>query len=124
MLFGQITNVNDRNNFNIETNSLEGGFFCGSRKAIIDYTKLFYDIHDKRLRENLFIGKDQTIINFITYKLDKFKCVFLRTWELHNCNSNKNNIIFDVWFFYQQYLSQINSFNCDFNKRLSILTNL
>jgi len=122
LLFGQIVHVKDRNTFNVESNSIEGGFFAGSSKAINNFANLFYKIHDERLKDNLFIGKDQTIMNYIAYKTN-LRVVFLRTWELYDCNLNKS-IIYDLWFFYQNYLSQIKYFNCDYEKRLTILTNV
>jgi hypothetical protein len=123
LLFGQIIHVKDRNTFNVESNSIEGGFFAGSSIAIDTFAQSFYKIHDQRLKDNLFIGKDQTIMNYMAYKTN-LRIVFLRTWQLHDCNSNKSLLFYDSWFFYQHYLSSIKNFNCEYEKRLSILTGI
>ena len=124
MLFSQIYYVHDVNMFNVETDSIEGGFFAGSKSAIKLFANNFYEEHDKRLKSNLFIGKDQTIMNYIVYKLNNTNHVLLRAWQLHECNLNKTNILFDPWFFYQQYFSTINYYNCSFDNKLTILTNI
>jgi hypothetical protein len=126
MLFGQINYVNDPKGFDINRDSIEGGFYAGSKKAIENYAKLFYKIHDDRLfNKKLFIGKDQTMMNHIAFKtLDSNDYVLLKTWKLHNCDLNNHVKIYDPWLFYQQYFSSKCNFNCGYDKRLSILTNL
>ena len=127
MFFGQINYVKDYNDFNINTDSIEGTFYAGSGLAIKKYAKAFYDIHDDRLfNQKLFIGKDQTMMNYLVYKTKSSSSnyVLFKTWKLHGCDLNNDVKIYDPWFFYQQYFSSESNFNCSFDKRLSILTNL
>jgi hypothetical protein len=126
LLFGQTAHVNNESEVNINGNYIEGGFFAGTPQAIIEYAKLFYEVHDKRFTEGLFIGKDQTIMNYIAYKTNPKNYVRLRTLDMHVCNQNPNDkkIYFDLWFFYQHYFSKQIIFNCSYDKKLSILTYL
>ena len=125
MLFGQINYVDDSNLFEITRDSIEGTFYAGSKLAIKKYADSFYDVHDDRLfNKNLFIGKDQTHMNYLVYKTNSSSYVLLKTWKLHDCNLNKDKIIYDPWLFYQQYFSLEIYFYCSYEKKLSILTNL
>ena len=125
LLFGQISNVKNETEVNIGNDHIEGTFFAGSPKAIMSYSNLFYDVHDKRLAEGFFIGKDQTIMNYIAFKTISKNYVRLRTLDMHICNHNKDTRnYYDPWFFYQYYFSVQKLFNCSYEKRLSILTNL
>jgi hypothetical protein len=126
MLFGQIIDVNDNKNFDVNELSIEGTFYAGTKIAIENYTKLFYDIHDDRLfNQKLFIGKDQTMMNHIAFKTFHPKdYVLLKTWKLHNCDLKNDVQIYNQWFFYQQYFSLKVNFNCSYEKKLSILSNL
>ncbi len=126
MLLGQINDVKDANKYNVNQDSIEGGFFAGSKMAIKTHADLFYEIHDDRLfNKKLFIGKDQTMINHLVYKTNEStKYVLFKTWMLHKCDLNNHIMIYDQWLFYQQYLSPQFNFNCSFEKKFSILTNL
>ena len=126
ILFGQTAQVDNETAVEILGDFIEGTFYAGSPQSIISYAKLFYDVHDKRFKEGLFVGKDQTIMNYIAYKTEPKNYVRLRTLEMHVCNENqtdKNNY-YDLWFFYQQYFSSTNFFKCNYEKKLSILTNI
>jgi len=127
MLFGQINFVTDWNKFDINKDSIEGTFYAGSKLAIYNYAKLFYQVHDDRLfNKKLFIGKDQTMMNYLVYKTNQSSTnyVLFKSWMLHKCDLNNHPLIYNKWFFYQQYFSSRSNYNCSFDKRLSILTNL
>jgi hypothetical protein len=81
-------------------------------------------IHDKRLGQNLFIGKEQINMNYVAYKTNHSDFVFFKTWELHDCNMKNSRILYDRWFFYQNYFAIDKYYNCSYENRLSILTNL
>jgi hypothetical protein len=124
LIFSQIHSVKDPNEFDINRDSIQAGFFAGSPKALINYSKFYYEIHDKRFNQNLFVGKEQLNMNYVAYKTNDLNLVFLRTWEVYNCNSNKNKLPSNEWFIYQEFFSQLQSFYCNYDKRLSLLSNI
>ena len=75
----------------------------GSKKAINNFEKLFWHFHDERFLNGLFIGKDQTIMNIIAYKMPQ-SIVILNTWDIE-CSV-------DVWFFYQYFLASHQFYKC------------
>ncbi len=97
------------------TNFIEGTFFAGSSKAVKSYSEEFYKLHDKRLDEGLFVGKDQTLMNILVFKTKPVKSVQLKTWK-QECLNDKSNS--DNWFFYQRYFSLISFYKCDYDQRL------
>jgi hypothetical protein len=58
ILFGQINEIEEQkiNHDNINYDIIEGTFFAGSKKAIEKFYSNFYKIHDKRLKDGIFIG--------------------------------------------------------------------
>ena len=110
ILFGQITNSNlERSNSFPFVKIIEGGFFMGSNKALDNFENDFWNLHDKRIEKGLFIGKDQIIMNLISFDSNitkKSEIVKLKTWNLE-C---KNRV--DEWFFYQYYFANDQYYLC------------
>jgi hypothetical protein len=121
MFFAQIS---DYLFYNPYKDIIEGTFFAGSREAVDDFEKKFYDLHDRRLDQDIFIGKDQTLINIYEFELSKSRNVKLKTWLYNQCNGRDKTRNFDKWWFYQFYFSKREYFDCDYDDKFSILTNL
>ena len=113
ILFGQI-NEPDRKRISIYKDLMEATFFAGSTRAIRDYTQEFYRIHDEWLDKGLFIGKDQNMLNSLTYIETPHLIARLNT-RPDNCTKS-----FDQWFFYQFYFAHEDQFICNV-KKLSLL---
>jgi hypothetical protein len=112
ILFGQISdNLND-----LERNDIiEGTFFSGNKVAVDQFYKNYYAIHDRRLKEGLFVGKDQILMNLLAFCEFNETVVKLRTWDI-KCNLNIH-----IWFFYQYFFAQKKDFKC-LNNRFSLLS--
>lgn len=121
MFFAQIS---DYLFYNPYKDVLQGTFYAGSREAVIDFEKKFYDLHDRRIDQGIFIGKDQTLINIYEFELSKGRNVKLRTWLHNQCNGRDKTRGFDKWWFYQFYFSKREHFDCDYDDKFSLLTNL
>ena len=87
--------------------SIEGTFFAGSRNAIKEYASEYYRVHDERLDNLQFVGKDQTNMNIVTFVTKKELVVRLITKNL-NCSKN-----YDKWFFYQYYFASDQEYICE-----------
>ena len=113
ILYGQINKI-DENNVNPISNIIEGTFFAGSKNASEKIVNAFYLMHDQLYDKGVFIGKDQTIMNYLTYvkKLGSIKK--LRTWSL-DCSTE-----YDQWFFYQYFFASSNQYICK-NEKLSLI---
>jgi hypothetical protein len=115
VLFGQITNSKLEVSQNFPwVNIIEGGFFMGNSIAISNFEKNFWNLHDERLSKKLFIGKDQIIMNIITFNLSK-SIYRLQTWDLE-CEFKV-----DKWFFYQYYFANDEYYLCKKNRELLLL---
>jgi hypothetical protein len=88
---------------------LQGGFFAGSKIAITSFYKAFFVTHDKRLTKGLFIGKDQTLMDYLVVK-DKIKSARINLWN--KCAKSRNE-----WFFYQFYFANDDEYECDIDKK-------
>jgi hypothetical protein len=112
ILFGQISD----NLKETERNSIiEGGFFSGNKVAVDTLYKNYYTIHDKRLKEGLFVGNDQILMNILAFKEFNETVVKLRTWDI------KCKMSYDQWFFYQYFFAQKQDFKC-LNNKFSLLS--
>jgi hypothetical protein len=87
---------------------IEGGFFMGSKIGISNFEKYFWEIHDQRLDQGLFIGKDQIMMNMFAFKSNKSYLVKKLKASGTNCLKQ-----IDIWFFYQYYLASDNYFTCN-----------
>ena len=114
ILFGQIQdfvyNSSDSSDSFITKDLIEGTFFAGSKTAIENFKINFYKLHDELLDKQIFVGKDQKIMNLYAFKRNKNENVRLRTWNV-KCSKS-----YDNWFFYQKFLADIKYFNCYENK--------
>lgn len=90
----------------------EGSFFGGTPAAITSYRHMYYSYHDEYLSRNMFVGKDQTLINALIFLFpSRFATVWLFDQEapahkgvpdnsetpLGTCGSS--------WFYYQWWLA-------------------
>ena len=120
ILFGQIQEfIHDSNDFSdsfILKNLIEGGFFAGNKIAIKNFKNGFYKLHDQLLDRDIFVGKDQKIMNLYAFKTNKNEAVRLRTWNI-NCSKP-----YDQWFFYQRFLASDSLYKC-FENKFSLLIN-
>lgn len=104
----------DLNTFTIEFHFL-GTVKAGSKKAILNASLKFYKLHDKWLDQGRFVGKDQNLMNVLTFGSNTEKTIVrLKTTDL-DCSKAYN-----VWFFYQTYFARPSEYICK-NDRLSLL---
>ncbi|CAF0940665.1 unnamed protein product [Brachionus calyciflorus] len=113
ILYGQI-NKKEMIDDNPRIDSIEGTFFAGSKKAIDQAHDAFYKIHDEWFDMNMFVGKDQTIMNVITFKRYSHLVKRLMSWSAV-CKK-----YYDVWFFYQAFFASQDQFQCE-NDKLSLI---
>jgi hypothetical protein len=75
--------------------TIQGTFFGGSDRAVLNFYENFFVIHDMWLTQGKFVGKDQTLMEVVAF--DRFANTTLRllTWDL-NCNFNNHD-----WFWFQ-----------------------
>lgn len=107
ILFGQISNLFIKKwLFGHDGDFIEGGFFMGSKQAIKNFEFNFWNLHDERLEQNLFVGKDETLMNILTFEKKTNSIVRLNTQN--ECSKN----YFDIWFFYQYFLASDLYYNC------------
>ncbi|KAJ7696016.1 hypothetical protein B0H17DRAFT_1131191 [Mycena rosella] len=99
----------------VDTEFSEGSFFGGSPRTVAWWRRTFYAYHDHYLKMNIFVGKDQTLINAIFLLFpSRFITVWLADPEapahigipntgsggaLGNCGPE--------WFYYQWWLSPV-----------------
>jgi hypothetical protein len=79
----------------MSTGTIQGGFFGGSRKTTKTFYEHFFAIHDHMIKRDLFIGKDQNIMNVLAFEQFNDTVVRLRTFGL-NCVYNNED-----WFWFQ-----------------------
>lgn len=113
ILFSQIDKT-VRNIYSPSSDIIEGGFFAGSKKAIQTFYNLFYDLHDKLWDKGWFIGKDQRMMNILTFDKAKKLIVRIRTWGF-KCTKN-----YDPWFFFIYYFANKQDYNCN-QERIQLL---
>jgi hypothetical protein len=79
-------------------NFVIGGFFGGTVFGIHWFSEAFYSIHDQLLRKDYFVGKDQTIYNFMATQYSDDILVVCTCLETNGgCG--------DSWFYFQQWYS-------------------
>ena len=105
ILLGQISQIDEERatNISIYNDCIEGGFLAGSKKAIDNFHHIFYDLHDQRLNDGLFIGKDQTMMNKLALITHRDQIVRLKAWDV-SCA--------DPWFFYQLFFARLEYYAC------------
>ena len=82
------------------TDHTVGGFIAGSPEALLFFYEKFYEIHDERMNQGKFIGKDQTIMNLFARTHANHTCKLWPGELLNKCRSASN-----IWFTYQDYFS-------------------
>lgn len=94
---------------------IQGGFFGGKKDGIVQFTKLFYSMHDDLIMKGLFVGKEQTLLNLLILK-DPNLYIALDTTQ--SCG--------DPWFFFQQALSikEVDRCNVTLQQAFKPLTDL
>ena len=97
ILFGQIYTFDKFKSSKVLENSdfIQGGFFAGTAKALQDFYTNYFSIHDERLSKGLFIGKEQILMNLVSFVFFNQSVVRLHTRGLP-CSFN-----YDPWFFFQ-----------------------
>ena len=100
---------------NINSNSIQAGFFAGSKKAINEYTNEYYRVHDEMLNNSKFVGKEQTIMNEICFKTRKDLVARLKTYNIR-CSKG-----YDIWFFYQYFFASNDQYICEERENLIIM---
>ncbi len=90
VLFGQAEHVE---RFEETGCYIQGTFFAGNQKAVSDFYNNHFAIHDFRIKQGLFIGKDQIMMNLIAFRYYNSSIVVL------NVNDIKCPFRFDKWFF-------------------------
>ena len=116
ILFAQIYKTYDKSAFPV-VNLIEGGFFMGTKNAVALFKNEFWRLHDLRMNQGLFIGKDQTIMNLIAFQTKQKDVVRLKTFDI-NCQMKYNE-----WFFYQYYFASNQSYKCDHFRETLLLFN-
>jgi len=90
----------------------QGSFFGGHPKAVDWWTRTFYAYHDHYLSSEIFVGKDQTLINALFLL---FPERFITVWyndpdapaHLAKGNGSFLGQCSNEWFYYQFWLSNI-----------------
>ena len=95
--------------------SIEGTFFAGSQKAIIEYSNEYYRVHDERLNNSEFVGKDQTNMNIVSYITRKDLVARLKTYDIRCWKG------FDRWFFYQYFFASDDQYVCEERENLIMM---
>lgn len=114
ILYGQITKVEDNNQTNPISDIIQATFIAGNKVAVKHASKEFYEIHDDLFDKGIFVGKDQNLMNYMTY-VKKLKFIKkLRTWSV-NCS-----IGYDQWFFYQYFFANLENYPCS-NDKFSLI---
>lgn len=113
-LYGHINEQSANEMVNIFHDNIEGTFFAGSKKALEKLFDAYYRVHDDFYENGIFVGKDQTIMNYLAFYFSKQLIVKLQTTRL-NCSD-----WYDKWFFYQYYFAHRDEYICS-EDRLSIL---
>jgi len=112
VIFGQMAQNYDPTRYESYSSVIQGTFFAGSARAMQMFYNEFWRVHDKLLRENKFVGKDQTLMKILSFENIQFCNVRLKNWEAE-CKES-----YDPWFFYQIYFSE--NYECS-NNRFSLL---
>jgi hypothetical protein len=105
ILLGQIFNQL-ADPYTTYTQYIQGGFFAGSRRAVLEFEHNFYELHDFLIDHGFFIGKDQQIMNIMSIdKLYRSRIARLKSPDsfVKKCLMNG-----DRWFFYQNFFAQSN----------------
>ena len=98
---------------------IEATWFAGTVKALTNYEKAYYTVHDERIDAGLFIGKEQALMNLVVFGTDHTRTkryinsTRLKIWEIDVC--------YDKWFVYQLYFADDSYFNCG-RDRLSLIS--
>ena len=75
------------------------------KKALKRFSHDFYELHDKRFDDGLFVGKDQTIYNILAFeKYNSSNEIFMKAYE--------SSCPYDVWFFFQLWFAQDSDYKC------------
>lgn len=93
---------------------VQGGFFAATSKSIFSLYKEFYDLHDSWIDQGRFVGKDQNMMNHMTFESLRNRIVRLKAYGLE-CS-----VEIDKWFFFQYYFSNQNEYVCN-HDRFSLL---
>jgi hypothetical protein len=65
ILFGQIYGYNHLDETGL---GIEATFFAGNSKVMFDFYEHHFEIHDSRIKQGLFVGKEQTIMNLVAFR--------------------------------------------------------
>jgi hypothetical protein len=114
MLYGQVDV--SKKAFSVTHDVIQATFFAGSAKAIKAIYEDYFALHDDMLDNGLFVGKEQNLMNILTFYKSSKKIVKLKAHHL-DCS-----IWYDKWFFYQYYFAKQDDYICNENK-FSILLN-
>jgi hypothetical protein len=118
ILYGQVNEIEEnRARFSISKDLIEGTFFAGSDKAIRKLAQDYYKVHDDFLDRKKFVGKDQTLMNYLTF----FRSTGVVRLKMYGLKCPK---YVNKWFFYQYYFAQPDEFSvCGEIDRFSLLMN-
>jgi hypothetical protein len=95
---------NNNNNFEPYMDIIQGGFFAGTQKALLNFEQIFYDLHDERLIDGYFIGKDQTFFNILTFQTHSSQISRLESFNYKKCI---HKFDWNPWLFYQIFFSSL-----------------
>ncbi|XP_021963450.1 uncharacterized protein LOC110858874 [Folsomia candida] len=82
-----------------KVNFVEGGFFGGTAASINWFSRTFYALHDYQLAKGEFVGKDQTLYNWMATKYpNRFRVVCDCMQVPRDCG--------DRWFYFQKWYAE------------------
>ena len=116
MLLGQINPKNRE----LGKDSIQGTFFAGTCRALADFKRVFYSLHDKLMDAGAFVGKDQEIMNALAYGEDDVHRLEQSVVVLQSFRASCAN----KWFFYQRFFASDDQYRwmrCPQHDRLSLL---
>ena len=102
ILFGQVYEMNPLSYSELNA-YIEGGFFGGTKEAINMFQFIYYNLHDYRLKNGLFVGKDQVIMNILAFESSNVSIARLNAYDVKCLDNNYQN----RWFLYQIYFSEL-----------------
>ena len=89
---------------------IEATWFAGSAEAFALYYEKYYKVHDERLDKDMFIGKEQALMNLVVFGPERsgtnrlLNSSRIHFWEMSECG--------DRWFLYQKYFAQSDDYTC------------
>lgn len=104
--------------FNENMDIIQGAFIGGTARALEKLYHIYFQLHDMKLLNGEFVGKEQTLMNLLSFKYHRKSIVRLKAWQQICLNE------YDVWFYYISFLSVNASAYCTSNRERLLLNGI